>query len=190
MYRLIFLMFIISLSACDNNVEEQKPTSEENSGRLKPDTINKEIKLTTRFNSFDTTAEVLFWDTKDSISSIQRKNYEGFISKQDLLTPEILQKIFEFYKDSYKDYRAGWKAGGNMEDKDLEKFLPNPTTPKNLKSFITPATIHIQNTKYCKEGTLGIEFDCSWDIENGLGVKIENWKVVEAGVAETSYFFD
>ena len=77
---------------------------------------------------------------------------------------------------------------GNISDAELEKYLPKPTNPENLKAFINPGVIHIQNKKECKEGTLGIEFDCTWDIENGLGVMIENWKVVITGVAETAYF--
>ncbi len=190
MYRLILCTFLILLYACNNNAKQETQSHQENSTQLQPDTANNEFKITTRFNSFDTTVEVLFWDTKDSISDIQKKNYAGFISKQDFLTPEILQKIFEFYKNSYPDYLSGWKAGGNMSDKELEKYLPEPTTAENLKRFITPTVVYIQNNKYCKEGTIGIEFDCTWDEEYGLGVKIENWKVVEAGVAETSYFFN
>ena len=152
------------------------------------ETLNNEYKLTTRFNSFDTIVEVLFWDTKDSISETQKKNYDGFIAKQDLLTPEILKKFFDFYKSSYADYKKGWTITGNINDKELEKYLPTPTTPENLKPFITPAIVHIQSKKNCEEGTLGIEFDCTWDIENGLGVLIKNWKVTEASVAEIVYF--
>ncbi len=190
MYRLLLYTFLALLCACNTNSKEQRQSNQGNSKQLLTDTANNGFKLTTRFNSFDTTVEVLFWDTKDSISDIQKKNYEGFIAKQDLLTPEILEKIFEDYKKTYNSYLAGWKARGNMSDKELEKYLPNPTTPANLKPFITPAIVHIQNSKHCQEGTLGIEFDCTWDEENGLGVKIENWKVVEADVAETSYFFN
>ena len=190
MYRFTLCTFLILLIACKNNPQEQSQSNQKNSGQLQPDTANNEFKLTTRFNSFDTTVEVLFWDTKDSISDIQKRNYEGFISKQNLLSAGILQKIFEFYKNSYKDYLSEWKKGGNMSDQELEKYLPTPTTPENLKPFITPGVIHIQNSKSCKEGTIGIEFDCTWDEEYGLGVKIENWKVIEAGVAETSYFFN
>ena len=188
MHRLILYTFL--LFACNNNAKEQSQNNNNNPQQPQSDSINNEIKLTARYTLFDTTVEVLFWDTKDSISSIQKKNYEGFIAKQDILTPEILQKIFEFYKNSYEDYLSGWKIGDNISDNELEKYLPKPTTPENLKPFITPATIYIQNTKYCKEGTIGIDFDCTWDIENGLGVKIQNWKVVEAGVAEISYFFN
>jgi hypothetical protein len=149
---------------------------------------NKEYKLTARFNSFDTTVEVVFEDTKDSISDTQKKNYEDFLIKQDLLTPDILKKIFEFYKSSYADYKEGWTLTGSISEHELEKHLPTPTTPENLKPFITPAIIHIQNRHQCEDGTIAIEFDCTWDIEHGLGVLIKNWKVVEASVAEITYF--
>ena len=94
-----------------------------------------------------------------------------------------------FYKSSYAAYKEGWKMTGGFNDKELEKYLPTPTTPENLKPFITPVIVHIQNKQNCKEGTLGIEFDCTWDIKSGLGVAIKNWKVVEANFAEISYFY-
>jgi hypothetical protein len=150
-------------------------------------TTNNQYKMTAMFTSFNTTVEVLFVGTKDSISETQKKNYDGFIIKQDVLTPEILKKIFDFYKSSYADYKEGWTMAGSITNKELEKHLPTPTTPENLKPFITPAIIHIQSKQNCEEGTIGIEFNCTWDIEHGLGVKIKNWKVVEASIAEIAY---
>lgn len=85
-------------------------------------------------------------------------------------------------------YKKGWTATGGISDKELEKHLPIPTTPENLKPFITPEIVHIQNRNDCEEGTIAIELDCTWDIENGLGVLIKNWKVKEASVAEIAYF--
>src|SRR6185436_951456 len=143
---------------------------------------------TVRLNSFDTTITVLFWDTTDSASEIQKKNLQEFIAKQDSLFPAILNAIFEEYKRSYPAYKEGWSKTGRLSDVELEKHLPKPTTPADLKAFISPGVLHIQNKKECKLGTVGIEFDCTWDIENGLGVMIENWKVVKTGVGEASYF--
>lgn len=189
MFRFPFFIILFFLFACNGDSKNESLNSQNNLTQPVSNHTDDELKLETTFNSFDTTVQILFWDTKDSISEIQKKNYEGFVSKQDILAPEILRKIFDFYKNSYKDYLSGWKAGGNISEAELETYLPKPTTPENLKQFITPAIIHIQSSKYCNEGTIGIEFDCTWDIENGLGVKIENWKVIEAGVAETSYYF-
>ncbi|OGC07533.1 hypothetical protein A2526_03965 [candidate division WOR-1 bacterium RIFOXYD2_FULL_36_8] len=149
--------------------------------------MDEELILKTKFKSFNKKVEILFCDTAGSPNKIQQKTYDGFIEKQDALAADMLQKIFKFYKQSYSDYEAGWKAGG-MSGKKLEKFLPKPTTAEALKSFITPATIYIQNKAKCKEGTLSIEFDCTWDTENGLGVLVENWRVVDVGHAEIAYF--
>ena len=77
---------------------------------------------------------------------------------------------------------------GSITEEELEKYLPKPTTPENLKSYVNPAIVHIQNKQECIEGTIGIEFDCTWDIENGVAVLIKNWKVVKASVAEIAYF--
>lgn len=184
----IFSALVLFLSACNFNRKSESPNNLQNSNSALTDTTNNEIELTTKFNSFDTTVEVLFTDTKDSINEIQKKNFDNFVSKQDILTPEILQKIFIFYKNSYATYKSGWTTTGQISDKELEKYLPRPTTPENLKPFITPAIIHIQNKKDCKDGTIGIEFDCTWDIENGLGVLIKDWKVDKVSVAEISYF--
>ena len=188
MFRHTFLFLFIFLNACSQDDKGNPKIPLDHSKKVMIDTTNNEYKLTARFNSFDTMVEVLFVDTKDSISKTQNKNYEGFIAKQDLLTPEILKKIFDFYKNSYSDYKEGWTMSGGTSDKELEKHLPTPMTPEKLKAFITPAIVHIQNKEDCKEGTIGIEFDCTWDIENGLGVNIRNWKVVQVGSAEVAYF--
>jgi len=188
MHRLTFLVLTILICSCNQGNQSKSQTQQDNTKQFLTDTMRQEYKLSAKFNSFDTTVEVLFTDTKDSISEKQKNNYDSFIAKQDLLTPEILKKIFDFYKSSYADYKKGWTMTGGISDKELEKHLPTPTTPENLKPFISPAIIHIQNKHDCEEGTVAIEFDCTWDIENGLAVLIKNWKVVEASVAEICYF--
>jgi hypothetical protein len=184
-YKYIIYVFAFVLYSCTSNNQEKQPgNSDQSTDKMYGD----EITLTTRFKAFDTTVTVLFWDTTDSINEVQMKNFHEFISKQDSLFPDILNAIFEDYKKSYSAYKDGWRKAGYISTVELEKHLPTPTTPNNLKAFITPGVIHVQNKKECKEGTLGIEFDCTWDIENGLGIMIENWKVVKTGVAEASYF--
>ena len=147
----------------------------------------KELTLTLPYKSFDTTIQALFFSTKDSMSDCQRKTYEGFIAKQALLTPAILDAIFEHYQASYADYKEGWTMAGGLSKEELEKNLPTPTTPENLIPFITPAIVHIPSKGKCEEGTFGIEFDCTWDIESGLGVLVKDWKVKMASVADVAY---
>jgi hypothetical protein len=187
MIKIVFFIMVAFTSACNLSEKQVPPINSKNPNLAIMDTASNEITLETKFFAFDTTVEVLFTDTKDSVSELQMKNFDNFVSKQNLLAPEILQKIFEYYKSSYSDYKNGWTSMGQMSDQELEKYLPTPTTAENLKPFITPAIVHIQGKKNCKEGTIGIEFDCTWDIEHGLGVLISDWKVVKASVAEISY---
>ena len=77
---------------------------------------------------------------------------------------------------------------GQISNEEIEKILPTPTTAENLKPFIMPSVIHIQSKKDCTEGTFRIDFECTWDIENGLGILIKDWKVVNASLAQISYF--
>ncbi len=189
MLRYQFFLVLVLFCSCNYNGKENKRNYTDIVTKNPAGTSAKELTLKVELSAFNTTVDALFWDTTDSISDIQRKNYDDFISKQEILLPDILNKVFEYYKTAYPDYKKGWTMGGNISEKELEKYLPKPTTPDALKKFITPVFVYIQNKKDCKPGTIGIDFDCTWDIENGLGVKIENWKVTEAGVSETSYFF-
>lgn len=186
MFRLCFLTLIIVSNSC---VQREKSTSIESARKPISDTTIKEYKLSARFNSFDTVVEVLFTNTKDSPNSIQMTNYKGFISKQDMITPEILNKIFEFYKDAYEHYKEGWMLPGKISEEELEKYLPTPTTAENLKPYITPLLVFIQNKQNCEEGTIGIEFDCTWDLKSGLGVLIKNWNVKLVSIAQIAYFY-
>ena len=188
MARLTFIIFTVFFCACGQEYKNPSDRQQDPLSKTMTDTANHDYILTARFNSFDTMVDVVFAETNGSITNIQKVNYDGFISKQDLLTPEILKRIFDFYKDSYADYKEGWTMSGDISAEELEKYLPAPTTPENLKPFITPLAVHIQSRKDCKEGTIGIEFDCTWDIKSGLGVLIKDWKVAEAGVAEVAYF--
>lgn len=76
---------------------------------------------------------------------------------------------------------------GSLSKEELEENLPTPTTPEKLRPFITPAIVHIPSKGKFEEGTFGIEFDCTWDIESGLGVLVKSWKVKMASVADVAY---
>ena len=83
------------------------------------DTTENELILTLPYRTFDTTVQVLFSKTPDSMSDCQKKTYEGFIAKQDLLTTDILNAIFEHYKASYTDYKVGWTMVGELSKKGI-----------------------------------------------------------------------
>jgi hypothetical protein len=133
--------------------------------------------------------EVIFWNSEGKVTDKQAKNLLEFTKYEKNLIEKIKLAIFEYYKSVYNDYKSGIDLA-NMEitKEQLEEILPTPTTPEMLFKSYEIGNIHIQDEKNCKLGTIGLEFDCDWDIENGLGIKIENWKIKEVGVAESSYY--
>ena len=102
---------------------------------------------------------------------------------------DIFNKVFDFYRASYADYKEGWTYGNNLGEEEIEKYLPAPTAPEKLKEHFSPFTIYIPDKNKCKDGFIGISFDCTWDINNGLGVLIKDWKVVEVSVSEISFIY-
>jgi hypothetical protein len=153
------------------------------------DTNDDEYKLSFRYNSFDTIVDVIFRDTYDSINECQNRNYKEVISKQEQLTPAILQAIFKYYEEAYPNYYEGYNLSNSMTKEEIEEYLPTPTTAENLKQFIEPLTVYIANKKECEEGTMGISFACTWDTEHDLGVVIRNWKVVQTGTGQIAFLF-
>lgn len=151
------------------------------------DIIREEYTLNCDFKFFKTTVTVVFNNTKDIISECQNRNYEGFISKQDELVPDILNQIFEYYKESYSHYYKGWSFGNWLTEEQIEESLPTPTNAENLKKYIEPLSVYIADKEHCEEGTFGIYFDCTWDINNSLGVVIKEWKVFEAGTGDRAF---
>lgn len=149
----------------------------------------EEYKTKIEYKAFNTTVEVIFIDTASSISDCQQKNLENFNLQQNTFTNDILNKVFEFYKESYDNYKEGWTYGNKLNEEEIEKYLPTPTTPEKLKEHFTPLTIYIADKNKCKDGFIGISFDCTWDINSGLGVLIKDWKVVEASVSVISFIY-
>ena len=154
----------------------------------------KEHITTIEYEAFATSVDVIFIDTSAPISECQQKTLESFNSNQNIFTNAILNKVFEFYKASYPNYKEGWNYGNKMSEnkmseEEIEKYLPTPRTPEKLKEHITPLAIYIPDKYKCKDGLIGISFDCTWDIEHGLGILIKDWQVVEASVSEISFIY-
>ena len=185
---ILFLLLICGILftlSCGNVKKNEQNLKKEVSKKQNMD-IRSKIKLNylTKKN-----IEVVFWNSEGTATDQQKENISEFIKHEKNLIKDIKIAILEYYKSVYNDYKSGIDLV-NMEitKEQLEEILPTPTTPEMLFKSYEIGNIHIQDDKNCKLGTIGLEFDCDWDIENGLGIKIENWKIKEVGVAESSYY--
>jgi hypothetical protein len=157
------------------------------------DNEKNEITQSLYYKYFNIDVDVTFNDTVDALSECQRDNFEQVHQKIDDLTPSILKAISEFYFESYPAYLEGWSYGFELSkeftQEELEKYLPKPALGLDLGKYIEPLTIYIPAPESCESGYFGIYFDCTWDINNSLGVIVKNWKVVRAGTGDIAFLF-
>ncbi len=186
---LLFIILICEISLLSFSCGNLK----KNETEVEKDVLKKqnmEIKSTIKLNYLaKKDVEVIFWNSEGKITEKQKENLIEFTKHEKDLIESIKLAIFEYYKSVYNDYKSGIDlANKEITKEQLEEILPTPTTPEMLFKSYEIGNIHIKDDKNCKLGTIGLEFDCDWDIENGLGIKIENWKIKEVGVAESSYY--
>ena len=181
---IIFLTCSLTISCLNSQKNQNKINKNEIIEK------NGEIESKIKLNYLTTeNVKVIFWNSKGKISTKQSENLTKFTKQEKILFDKIKTAVFDYYKSVYKDYKDGIDlANMDISKEQLEEILPTPTTPQNLFKSYEIGTIHIEQDKNCKIGTIGLEFHCDWDVENGLGIKIENWEIKKIGVAEYAYF--
>jgi hypothetical protein len=98
--------------------------------------------------------------------------YQSFIKNWDNLQPSLLQSIVNYYKQ--KQHELGYDSG-------LNENYPLVETTNQILDMITLDGIVVPYADIFEERDIRITFNCTWDIENGLGIRLLNEKVVEVG---------
>ncbi len=93
----------------------------------------------------------------------QRRTLDKFISLQRRLEIPVYRAIHAYYLDTIKERQVG-------EPIDIEQ----------LKQQLTPTGIIINDLSEDDE-EIGLLFECSWDPEHGLGVRLARWQIDEVG---------
>ena len=111
------------------------------------------------------------------------KIYEDRLDEFLDLWPSVRQKALDAVFDDYykKCYDDIWEfAGGEPHDKLI---LPDPADSSVIENIIRFYSIHI----HAEPGRFGLEGQCTWDDEHGIGILIEYDKVLSVGGASTSF---
>jgi hypothetical protein len=179
-----FAILLITLCSCTDSGDTFLPSS--------PVHTNSATQIlqsgdSVSFHAFNTKIPVIAFENGKSLSTCQQNAVTFFENNQDKLFEKIKEKIFEYYQSAYPDYKNGWSSEGNLDDSQIQRYLPYPAFPDSLLSHIKPVTFIVHSSANCEENSFSIEFDCTWDIENGLGVEIDNGEVKFASMAQNTY---
>jgi len=107
----------------------------------------------------------------------QYKAYQALMQNWEGLQPSLLQSILDYYKQ--KRHELGYDIG-------LNENYPLIETPDQILEMITLDGIIVPYADIFEGRDIGITFSCTWDIENGLGVRLLNEKIIEVGYQDVA----
>ena len=111
-------------------------------------------------------------DDEGQFEDGQYEAYQALINKWNEIQETFLEPILEYYKQKRKE--LGY-------DIQLNKNYPEIKSTKELLNYITLVGIKVPYADIYGGRSIGISFDCSWDEENGLGLRLNNEEVIDVG---------
>ena len=111
-------------------------------------------------------------DDEGQFEDGQYEAYQALINKWNEIQETFLEPILEYYKQKRKE--LGY-------DFELNKNYPEIKSTKELLNYITLVGIKVPYADIYGGRSIGISFDCSWDEENGLGLRLNNEEVIDVG---------
>lgn len=107
-------------------------------------------------------------------SAVQREAYIHFLRHMKSITDQAEERIFDYYIENFEEYRESLGAEANKAVQKVDHI-------SELKSFVIPTELIVRRVRSNGIRRLGLLCDASWDIENGVGIKIENEFIKEVG---------
>ncbi|TGB00001.1 hypothetical protein E4665_03360 [Sporolactobacillus shoreae] len=101
----------------------------------------------------------------------QREAYVNFKNRVNVKEIEIA--IYKYYLSICEEYR-------DMLEEDADEFAPLIDSISEMAKLVNPIEMVLLRLENIRE--IGILFECSWDIDAGLAVRIENEKIIEVGI--------
>ncbi|MCU6599261.1 DUF2004 domain-containing protein [Peribacillus frigoritolerans] len=103
--------------------------------------------------------------------------YQALMQKWEDLQLSLLQSILDYYKQ--KRHELGYDIG-------LNENYPLVETTNQILEMITLDGIVVPYADIFEGRDIGITFNCTWDIENGLGLRLLNEKIIEVGYQDVA----
>lgn len=102
----------------------------------------------------------------------QYEAYKMLKSKWDGIQEKVLSPILKYYKDRREE--LGYNVQQNANYPDIK-------TVNELLNYITLVGIKVPYAGIYGGRSIGLSFDCFWDEENGLGIRLNDESVIEVG---------
>ncbi|WP_242141997.1 MULTISPECIES: DUF2004 domain-containing protein [unclassified Bacillus cereus group] len=103
--------------------------------------------------------------------------YTSFMQNWEQLQQSFLQSILDYYKQERQE--LGY-------DIEVNENYPLVETTNEILEMISLDGIVVPYAGIFDGRDIGITFNCTWDTENGLGIRLLNEKVTEVGYQDVA----
>ncbi|WP_033579267.1 DUF6985 domain-containing protein [Priestia aryabhattai] len=109
-------------------------------------------------------------------SNVQKEVFLNFIQDMENIMNKAEKHIYDYYMENYEEYRE--MIGNKLE---ADQVVSNIYSVSDFKKLVEPAELIVRRVRKNGKRRLGLLCDVSSDSENGIGIKIEDEGVEEAG---------
>jgi hypothetical protein len=109
-------------------------------------------------------------------SNTQRDAFRHFIQDMNNIMNEVEKQVYEYYIENVDEYRE--MLG---DESQANKIAPKVDSLTALADLVKPTELIVRRVRRNGKRRLGLLCDVSWEIEDGLGIKIEDEVVEEVG---------
>ncbi|MDE8673613.1 DUF6985 domain-containing protein [Priestia aryabhattai] len=109
-------------------------------------------------------------------SNVQKEVFLNFIQDMENIMNKAEKHIYDYYMENYEEYR---EMIANKSEAD--QVVPNIHSVLDFKKLVEPTELIVRRVRKNGKRRLGLLCDVSWDIENGIGIKMEDEGVEEVG---------
>ncbi|MFC6650207.1 DUF6985 domain-containing protein [Paenibacillus rhizoplanae] len=113
----------------------------------------------------------------EEIDEEQHESYTSLLQHWGELQHSFIDAILKYYIQ--KRHELGY-------DVEVNESYPSITTTDQLLNHISLSGITIPFPDINEGRDIGITFDCTWDNENGLGLRIVNEQVLKVGYQDVA----
>lgn len=118
----------------------------------------------------------IYGEENEEFTSNQKDAFSQFRANMSTIVKEAEAEILKYYLENFEDYRAM-----QCDNEELETIVPQISSIEELRKLVSPTHLLIRYDFEDGIRRVGILCDCTWEPEHGLGVSIENEKIIEIG---------
>ena len=113
----------------------------------------------------------------------------SFLDNRDEICNRVADAIYDFYRASWGEMRGVAKPEAEKVYYD-EVLIPELSDRDGLKNVIMLNGVTVIDFPEDDVAVIGFRFECTWDIEHGLGVLVRGGKVVKIADSEITWNVD